>query len=125
MTGVVEIPVVNGQAVLCSETTIERRAGVRREDVERRRFDPVLDRPFDRALEHRAIVAVHPEDEAAVDHHAEVVKAANRGGVVAPQVLILPLLGQVGGVECLEPDEQTPQAGLDRLLEKIRAPARR
>ena len=42
-----------------------------------------------------AIVSIHPEDEAAVDHHAEAVQPANRGGIVAAQVLVLPLLGEV------------------------------
>jgi len=87
--------------------------------VKRRGFDPVLDGPVHRPREHRLVVAIHAEDEAAVNHDAEIVQAADRGGVVAAQVLILVLLGQVLRVERLEADEQAAQAGFERAFEQI------
>ena len=104
--------------LLVRHAAVQRRARIRRQDVEGRGLDALLDRPLHRALEHRPVVAVHAEDEAAVDHHAEVVQAADGGGVVAPQVLVLALLGEVGRVQRLEADEQAAQPGFDGLLEQ-------
>ncbi len=56
---------------------IERRARVRREDVERGGLDALLDGPLDGALEHAFVVVVHAEDEAAIDHHACIVQASD------------------------------------------------
>ena len=115
---------MNRESALIRHAAVERRARVRRQDVKRRRLDAVLDRPFDRALEHRAVVAVHAEHEAAVDHHAEIVQAANRRGVIAAHVLILPLLGKVRRVERLESDEEAAQPGRRRRAREDRARAR-
>ena len=97
---------------------MQRRSRVRRENVERRGFNPLLDRPLHRAVEYGDIVAVHPEDEAAVDHDARIVQAAYGHAVVPPQVLVLPLFEQVRGVECLEADEEASQAGVGRPLQQ-------
>ena len=96
-TGVVEIPIRRGDAVLRPEPLMQRSTGIGREDVECRRLDAVLDRPFHRPLEHGRIVAIHAEDEAAVDHHADIVQSPDGGAVVASKVLELPLLEQVVG----------------------------
>ena len=50
---------------------------------------PCADRPVHRPRKHRLVVVVHAEDEAAVDHDAEVVQAIGDGGVVAAEVLAL------------------------------------
>ena len=63
---------------------------------------------------------IHPEHEAAVDHHAEIVQPADRRAVVASQVLILALLGEVVDVQRFEADEQAAQPGVHRSLEKPR-----
>ena len=55
---------------------------------------PCADRPVDRAVEDRGVVLVHAEDEAAVDHHAEVVQPAHGLPVVAVEVLDLALRAQ-------------------------------
>ena len=47
------------------------------------------------------------------------MQAVNGGGVVAPHVLILPLLGKVRRVERLESDEETAEPRRHRALEKI------
>ena len=116
---VVAIPVVGGDALLVHHAAVQRRPRIRRENVKRGGLDAVLDRPFHRPPEHRPVVGVHAEDEAAVDHHAEVVQAADRGSVVAPHVLILVLFSEVGRVQRLEADEQAAQSGFDRTLEQI------
>ena len=72
-----------------------------------------------------SIVAIHAEDEAAVDHHAEVVQTADGRAVVAAQVLVLALLEQVRRVERLEADEEAAQAGIDRAFRGARARAPR
>jgi hypothetical protein len=87
--------------------------------VERRRLDAVRDRPVDGAREHGAVVGIHPENEAAVDHHTEVVNPAYGGGVVPLQVLVLPLFGKVRRVQGFKADEQAAQPGGDRAFEEI------
>ena len=86
-------------------------------NVKGRGGDAVLDRPFDRARENSLVVFVHPEDEAAVDHHPETVQPTNRRGIVAAQVLILPLLRQVRGIQRFKANEETSKSTLDRSLE--------
>ena len=97
------------QPALIGDAPVERRARIRRDDVEGRR-----------PLEHRPVVAIHAEDETAVDHQAEVVQAADGGRVVAPQVLVFPLLDEVLGIQRLEPDEQAAQPRLHCPLEEVR-----
>ena len=48
------------------------------------------------------------------------MQAPDRRAVVAPQVLILPLFGEVRGVERFEADEQAAQPGVDRPLQQAR-----
>ena len=115
---------MNREPALIRDAAVERRARVRREDVKRRGLDALLDRPLDRALEHRVVVAVHPEDEAPVDHHAKVVQAANGRGVVAAHVLVLPLLGEIRRVERLESDEEASQSRHPPPAREDRARAR-
>ena len=117
---VVQIPVVRRDAPLRLHTRVQRGAGIRRQDVERRRLDPLGDRPVHRAVEHRLVIRIHAEDETAVDHHAEAVQPPDRGGVVAVEILKLVLLAQVAWVERLEADEQTAEPGGHRLLEQVR-----
>ena len=46
------------------------------------------------------------------------MQAADCRRVIAAQVLVLPLLGQVRGIQRLEADEETAESGLDRTLEE-------
>ena len=110
VAGVVPIPVVHDDAPLRLDSAMKRGARVRRQDVKRRGLDAVIDRPVDRLSEHGCIVVIHAEDEAAVDHHAEIVQAANRIAIIAPQVLVLALLQQIPVVECFEADEQAAES---------------
>src|SRR5215217_467559 len=55
---VVEIPVVRHEAPLRGHLRVKLRAGIRRQDVERRGGNAALDRPIDGALEYVAILAV-------------------------------------------------------------------
>ena len=66
------------------------------------------------------VVLVHAEDEAGVDHHAEVVEAADGGVVVAAEVLALALRAQACRAERLEADEEAAQAARRGLLEQPR-----
>ena len=99
---------------------VERRAGVGGQDVEGGGLDALLDRPLDGALEDGFVVLVHAEDEAGVDHHAELVQAADGGGVIPVQVLSFVLLAQVFGVERLEADEQAAQTAGGGFFEQTR-----
>ena len=74
MARVIEIPVTRGDAAIGFHAREESRAGIRRLNVIRRRRQTVLDSPFDRPLEDRLVIVIHTEDEAAVDHDAEVVQ---------------------------------------------------
>ena len=60
-------------------------------------------------LKTRLVIVVHPEDEAAVDHDAEVVQTPGDGGVVAPEVLALVALDEIARGKRLEADEQAAQ----------------
>jgi hypothetical protein len=86
--------------------------------VERRRLDPLLDRPVHRAVEDVGIVLVHAEDEARVDHHPEVVQPPHGSGVVVVQVLELAAGAQGRRVQRLEAHEEAAQAGLGRTFEE-------
>src|SRR5262249_39649454 len=112
-------PVAGGYATLGDHATVERRPRVRRQDMEGRCLNRMLDGPFHRSRKDRLVVAVHAEDKTAVDHDAQIVETTNRSGVVAAQILKLPLLGQVCWTERLEADEKTAEAGLDGSLEKV------
>ena len=67
------------------------------------------------------VVVVHAEDEAAVDHHAQIVQPADGGVVIAVEVLVLVLRAQVGRAERLEADEQAAQAAGGGLLDQAAA----
>ena len=99
---------------------MQRSVGIWREDVERRRLDPLLDSPFDCAFEDVGDVMVHPEDEAAVHHHAELVQSPDRGRVVSAYVLVLALLLQVVAVDRLKADKQAAQPRSHSFLEHPR-----
>jgi len=91
VTRVVEIPVVGDQPMLRGHARMERSPRVRRQDVEGRGRDAALDCPIDGTREDVAVFSVEPEDEAAVDHHAQVVEPADHALVVASE--ILPFVG--------------------------------
>jgi hypothetical protein len=117
--GIVEIPVVDRDAPLLRHSLVESGARIGCEDVERRCLDAVLDCPLHGSREHRSVVGVHPEDEAAVDHHAEIVQAADGRGIVPPQVLILPLFREIRRVQRFEADEEAAQPRGDRTFQQI------
>jgi hypothetical protein len=81
----------------------------------------VLNSPLHRALEDRLVVVVHTEDEATVDHDAEVVQTSGHRRVVAAQVLTLIALDQIARRQRLEADEQTTQPRVGRPLDDIAA----
>jgi hypothetical protein len=96
-------------------------AGVRRHDVEGRRLDVLCGRPLDRAVEDVRRVLVETEDEAAVDHHAERVRATHDSRVVAREVLRLAVLEQVRLVERLEAHEHAAHPRLGSALDQVAA----
>ena len=124
MARVVEIPVVGHDTIVVGEATVQRRAGVRRHDVEGRCLQAARDAPIDGPFEHIGSVIVEAEHEATVDHHAEIVAASDRFVVVAAEVLALGVLAQVLGVEGLEADEHAAHArggcSLDQVTAKDR-----
>ncbi len=90
-------------------------------------MDALAHSPVDGARKDGGVVVVHAEDEARVDHDAEVVEAADRGLVPRPrsaaslpaaEVLQLALGAQVVVAQRLEADEQAAAAGRDGLLEE-------
>ena len=70
-------------------------SGIGRQDVKCGGFDTLTDGPVHRPLEDVRTVVVHPEDETAIDHHAELVQPADRSIVVATHILIFRLLGKI------------------------------
>jgi hypothetical protein len=94
---VVQAPVTVSDTAFGLHAGMQRRTRIRREDVESRGGDALTHGPFDGALENTGVVVVHAEDEAAVDHHAEVAQPLDRSAVVTMQVLLLVGLRQVRG----------------------------
>ena len=125
MARVVKVPVAVQNPPLRFQAGMERGARVGREDVKRCGLDPLGDRPCDGSVEDAGVVLIHAEDEAAVDHHSQVVEAADRGAVVPSQVVVLVLLAEIGAVDGLKSHEQTAQSTGRGLVEQARLGARR
>src|SRR3954469_24629438 len=102
LPGVVAVPVVVEEPARVAHAVVQARAGIGGEDVEGGGLHPVPGRPLDRTVENARVVVVHPEHEAAVDHDAEVVQAADHRRVVAVDVLPLALVEEIGAVDGLE-----------------------
>ena len=117
---VVEIPIPMQHAPFRLHPSIECGVRVGRQDVIGRGLDAVQDGPFDGAIEHIGPVVVHPEHEAAVDHHTEVVQPPNRRVIVTTDVLVFALIREVGRIYGLEADEQAAQSGGHGLLQQPR-----
>src|SRR5262249_51175311 len=118
VASVVSIPIMACDSTLRGHASMETRAWVRRQNMKRRCLDAVRDRPIHSSFEHRSIVGIHAENEAAVDHHAEIVQTLDRAGIVSSKVLILPLLDQIRRIQRFETDEQASKTALDRSLEQ-------
>ena len=126
---IVQIPLVVQHAALGAQPTVQRRAGVRRQNMERGRVDALPHGPVGGPREDRGVVAVHAEDEARVDHDTQLVQAADGGFVEPPraavragagEVLQLALGAQVVVAQRLEADEQAATAGRHGPLEQPR-----
>ncbi len=79
---IVEAPVAMHDALLLVELIVERRAGVGRENVERRALEAALFDPFDRLLEHAHVVVIETEHEAAIHLDTVVVQDRDAARVV-------------------------------------------
>jgi hypothetical protein len=119
--GVVLVPVAGQNPALGLHSREQPCAGVRRLDVERCGRDAMLHRPIDRSLEHVGVVVIHPEDEAAVDHDAEVVQPLRDGSVVAAEILTLIAAGKVRRRQRLEPDKNASESRLRGPLDDVAA----
>src|SRR5262245_55266448 len=87
LPGVVEIPVVYRDAILCRHFCEKRGPRIRREDVKGRGRYSGFNRPIDRARKYIAVVSVEAEDEAAIDHDSETVQPPHNFTIAAPEVL--------------------------------------
>ena len=119
--GVVLVPVAGQDPALGLHSREQACAGVRRLDVKRRGRDAMLDRPIHRPLEHIRTVVIHAEDEAAVDHDAEVVQPLRDGGIVAAEILALVAACQVRRRQRLESDKNASKSGLRGPLDEVAA----
>jgi hypothetical protein len=118
--GVVAVPVVVQQPPFGLHPAVETGRRVRRQDVKGRRLDALRDSPFHGPVEDGGVVIVHAEDEARIDHHAELTQPTDRGGVVATQVLPLVVVAQVALADRLEAHEQAAQTACHGRLENVR-----
>src|SRR6185436_1042649 len=92
-------------ALLLLELLEQRRAGIRREDMERRALEPVLLDPLDGLLEDARIVVIEAEHEAAVHLNAVVVQDRDAARVVVGDRRALAGVLNVADVQRLETDE--------------------
>ena len=121
MARIVEIPVARHDATFGLHPLVQLRAGVRRLDVKGGGRQALLDGPIHRAPEHVRVVVVHAEDEAAVDHDAEIVQPTGHGGVIASEVLPFVAAGEIAGGERFEAYKQTAQPRVGGPLDEIAA----
>ena len=121
VAGIVFVPVARQDPAFGLHPREQACPGVRRLDVKRRGRDAVLHRPIHRPLEHVRAVVIHPEDEAAVDHDAEVVQPLRDRGIVAAEILTLVAAGQVRRGQRLEPDKDASESGLRGPLDEVAA----
>src|SRR5690242_3668509 len=106
MAGIVEIPIAMEQTSLRLHALVEGGVGIGCQDMEGCCLDTLSNGPLDGSIKYAFVVLVHAENEARVDHDAEVMQAADRSGVVAIEVLEFALLAQVRGAERLESNEE-------------------
>ena len=116
MARVVEIPVTVDQSALSLDTLVQRSTRIGRENVEGRGLDSLPDRPLDGPLEDGRVVLVHAKNEAAIDHHSQVVETSYCLPVVAAEILELALGLETLRVQRLEADEQAAQPAGRRLF---------
>jgi hypothetical protein len=76
--------------------------------VKRCRRYSLLDGPIHGSSKN-VLVVIHAEDEAPVDHDAEVMESVGDRGVVASEVLALVAARQIARRERLEADKQAAQ----------------
>ena len=74
-----------------------------------RRLNALADSPVNRTCKNSGVILIHAKDEAAVDHHPQVVQAADRRAVIAVEILVLMLRGQVAFIQRLKADKETAQ----------------
>ncbi len=120
MRRVVEAPVAVEEPPLGLHPPEERRAGIRRQDVERRALEPVRLDPRDGPVEDVGAVVVEAEDEAAVHLDAVVVEDPDAPRVVGGGRRLLPGVGEVRVGERLEADEDARAAGERHLPHEAR-----
>src|SRR5437667_4620759 len=75
--------------------------------------------PIDGACEDAFVVVIHAENEAAVDHHSQVMEPADCGVVIAIQVLPLVVIAKVGGADGLKAHEQAAEATCCGFFQEI------
>src|SRR5678816_4680680 len=92
---VVLVPVAVQDASLRVELTEQRRAWIRREDVERRALEPVLFDPLHRALEDVRTVEIEAEHEAAAHLDAIALQQRDAARVVVGRWRALPRVREI------------------------------
>jgi len=83
-------------------------------------FYALRDCPLHSTSEYSFIIIVHPEDKAAIDHHARIVQPPHRIILVIADILDLPLAAQIAKADGLKSDEEATQAASDCLLQQLR-----
>jgi hypothetical protein len=119
--GVVPVPVAGQNPALRFHPREEPRPRIRRLDVKCRGRDAVVDGPIHRPPEHVHVVVIHAEDEAAIDHDAEVMKSLRHGSVVAAEVLAFVAAGEVGRRQRLESHEDAAESGFRGSFDEVAA----
>jgi hypothetical protein len=109
MARIIKIPIAVKQPPLFLQSVVKGRARIRREDVKSGGFDALRYCPLDCALEDIRLIPIHAENEASINHDAEVVKATDRFGIIGVEVLEFPLLPQGFLIDALETHEQAAQ----------------
>ena len=120
MARVIPLPVAMQDAALLLEPPVERGTRVGRERMERGCLDATRYGPLHRCVKDALVVLVQAEDEAAIDHHAQLVEAAHGQVVVVTDVVDLASLAERVGVQRLKANEQAAKSGRSRPLNQPR-----
>jgi len=117
--GVVLGPVSGQNASFGIETGGHTRARIGSENVECCCLDPLSQSPVDGSFKDARVILVKAEDEAPVDHDAEIVQFADGFSVVVSQIVPFPLRSQGFGRERLKPDEETAESARNGVLQRV------
>ncbi len=98
---------------------VQRRSGIRGENMRCHRFDPLGDEPVGCLFKHLRTILIKPKDHTCVDHHPATVNLTHKVFVFFTLVLQLVGRAQICGIQALKSDEETAAPRLHHQVEDV------